>query len=73
MQKPAIMLGASHQQTHITLQTDSAAGGSVTVERGRKTIDGVIIFLLLLLLLLPRGESTVASALHRVDNKTEAA
>ena len=70
MQKPAIMLGASHQQTHITLQTDSAAGGSVTVERGRKTIDGVIIFLLLL---LPRGESTVASALHRVDNKTEAA
>ena len=45
MQKPAIMLGASHQQTHITLQTDSAAGGSVTVERGRKTIDGVIIFL----------------------------
>ena len=71
MQKPAIMLGASHQQTHITLQTDSAAGGSVTVERGRKTIDGVIIFLLLLL--LPRGESTVASALHRVDNKTEAA
>ena len=71
MQKPAIMSGASHQQTHITLQTDSAAGGSVTVERGRKTIDGVIIFLLLLL--LPRGESTVASALHRVDNKTEAA